>query len=1340
MSQLDPTWDIPPPPEAPEAGKDSGLWIWRWRGCLPDESEVRDIDWRWRWVPPGKGVQGSRGWDEREEPRHEVEFAAGFWLMEHPVTQLQYLSLMGENPSEDGDKSDWQRRPVNKINWFNADALCEHLQAAAKEAGVSFEFRLPWEREWEYACRAGSIFDYALGDGEAVLHRMAWYYGNLRFETNPVCSKQSNNWELCDMHGNVFEWCLDRYDRDAYRQKRRGVEGDGLNADENHFRLMRGGYAGNTAPVCRSAFRDWWRAGDRDWGLGMRAGGFPGPAKPQKSEGGQARPAKQEKRDGQTKRNVPPEGEIFLEQEVFFDAAGDEDLNPSQVLSVKGDFEADVLDPNTNPAWESITIIVLGRLKPDENKTVCAGLKQVHQWPPNLRHLHLWNCKELTAITNLPEGLVELDTRGCSQLETVELKGNKLTTLDLEGCDKLTCIPTDLSELKRLFLGGEEHPLPALTVLQLLQSAGKLQELQLKGLRNLEKIACLPSNLLRVWIINNSKLKKIGSGPASSWPQGLRTLDLSGNLQLASVPPLPVALDYLDLRHCTELGELPLPHPPHQALGELHLYGSGISYPPEAVHKGDGENAIHAVRDFFQGIEEVGTSRILRSKVLVLGNGNAGKSVLCRRLQARWIESQPQKNRAELPDSDPPQPGEGRDSTHGIIFRPMDTQALVHGAVETVSLDLWDFGGQELYHNTHRLFAQTGSVFLLVINPGETQPEKEASGHEDVHQSPQYWIDYIRSVVANPRIAAVVTRRASNTEDRDVWKDGLSGCEDIETFYVDSIANAGQLEEVEAWLAGASGKTIERHGSRIPKHWQIANDLCNLWIAENTQAEARGESPVYTEVGFDSFSGILRQELLQHGLPEEKAEELCKPDRIRYLLDALTAFGTIYWRSDLFEQRIIIGKKWVLDGIYALLERKEKDGVWEKIAGNEGRFTQEELSEWYWAANGYADKGQQQLMLSFMEQAKLCVRLDMERDYLRGQDFVSLRHLPQSRTELDAKFHARSIGERKQIKFEFEILHQGHWDEMMVRLIQKFSRAGTYTSHDTYLFGETLNLKITFSPSESWVGGAIRIVAISKDDQASQAACEDMKAFLLNSERAPRERIIEQDLSQEFFSSTKTPRVFITYAWNKTKNDSHEQIAVTISNYMADLVSKKQVEFFRDVEWSKEMKKKGLGRMKVTEFMKDIAKGDKIIMVSSDSYWKGIMCMFEAYHLLIERINQREALDDILIMIRHESCTVRKSTDRYVNHWETVAEEDSWDGNAINSLWKKKNTTVNANILTVLDLFADTLINKCKGDLWPSGKSDDDAEKRAKDAKKRAEILDEIRQFVVPKSLQNQPK
>ncbi len=209
---------------------------------------------------------------ENDETQHRVTLTKGYWLGETEVTQGQWKSVMGSNPSYfKGDN-----RPVENVSWDDCQEFIRKVNAEA-ERQFGGEARLPTEAEWEYACRAGSTGAYA---GTGDLDSMGWYGGNSGSKTHPVGQKRPNAWGFYDMHGNVWEWCNDWYG--SYPS---GSVTDPAGAASGDLRVLRGGGWNDGARYCRSAFRlgnfpadrYWLDPGDRGGDIGFRLACSAGP-------------------------------------------------------------------------------------------------------------------------------------------------------------------------------------------------------------------------------------------------------------------------------------------------------------------------------------------------------------------------------------------------------------------------------------------------------------------------------------------------------------------------------------------------------------------------------------------------------------------------------------------------------------------------------------------------------------------------------------------------------------------------------------------------------------------------------------------------------------------------------------------------------------------------------------------------------------------------------------------------------------------------------------------------------------------------------------------------------
>ena len=176
------------------------------------ESRVFD-DIEFVWIPPGEFRLGStsRHADSDEKPVTGVRLTRGFWLGKYEVTQAQWESVMGSNPSR--FKNCGGNCPVERVSWNDVQEFIGKLN---RRLGGR-PYRLPTEAEWEYAARGGTTADTYAGDltnprgNDPVLNRIAWYRENSGRRTHPVGRKAPNGWGLHDMLGNVWEWVGDWY-------------------------------------------------------------------------------------------------------------------------------------------------------------------------------------------------------------------------------------------------------------------------------------------------------------------------------------------------------------------------------------------------------------------------------------------------------------------------------------------------------------------------------------------------------------------------------------------------------------------------------------------------------------------------------------------------------------------------------------------------------------------------------------------------------------------------------------------------------------------------------------------------------------------------------------------------------------------------------------------------------------------------------------------------------------------------------------------------------------------------------------------------------------------------
>ena len=226
---------------------------------LPVSFEIEDsVSLDMLWAPAGSFNVGNR------DSPVLIEIPQGFWLGKIPITQRVYESIMGLNPSYFAKEG--QGLPVEQVSWVDAQSFCVELTNLLPEGlDESFEFRLPRESEWVYACRAGNDSNYSYGDNERMFGQYGWYSGNSGGQPREPGQKRPNPWGFHDMHGNVWEWCYDRDDAFASR-----LINDLKGEEREEVRAIRGGGWSSLVYACRIANRNWFPLHEYNNNIGFR--------------------------------------------------------------------------------------------------------------------------------------------------------------------------------------------------------------------------------------------------------------------------------------------------------------------------------------------------------------------------------------------------------------------------------------------------------------------------------------------------------------------------------------------------------------------------------------------------------------------------------------------------------------------------------------------------------------------------------------------------------------------------------------------------------------------------------------------------------------------------------------------------------------------------------------------------------------------------------------------------------------------------------------------------------------------------------------------------------------
>ncbi|MEH2410557.1 COR domain-containing protein [Nostoc sp.] len=500
---------------------------------------------------------------------------------------------------------------------------------------------------------------------------------------------------------------------------------------------------------------------------------------------------------------------------------------------------------------------------------------------PQLTSLYL----SYNQLTTLPEAIARLP-----QLTSLYLSHNQLTTLP-EAIARL-------QQLTSLYLSHNQ-----LTTLP--EAIARLPQL-ISLYLSYNQLTTLPEAIARLQQLTSLDLKgnKLRTLPeAITRLQQLTILDLSGN-QLRTLPEAIARLQQittLDLDG-NQLRTLPEAIARLQQLTFLDLSDNLIEKPPpEIVAKG-----IAAIRDYFRQLKMEGPDYLCEAKLLIVGEGGAGKTTL-----AKKIKDQNYQLREE-------------DSTKGIEVIQWSLPMENGGEFR---VNIWDFGGQEIYHATHQFFLTKRSLYVLVA---DTRKEDT-----DFY----YWLNVVELLSDNSPL--LIIKNEKQNRHREINELQLRGQftnlkETLATNLADNRGLEQVLEQIKHYV-----KNLPHIGSPLPKTWVRVREAL--------------ESDVRNYIGLDEYLNICQQNRFTQ-----------RNDKLQ-LSSYLHDLGVcLHFQEDpLLNKTVILKPKWGTDAVYKVLDN-------EKVIRNLGSFTRSDLAN-IWCEDEYATMHDE--LLRLMINFKLCYEI-----------------------------------------------------------------------------------------------------------------------------------------------------------------------------------------------------------------------------------------------------------------------------------------------------------------------------------------------------------------------------
>ena len=536
---------------------------------------------------------------------------------------------------------------------------------------------------------------------------------------------------------------------------------------------------------------------------------------------------------------------------------------------------------------------------------------------------------------------------------------------------------------------------------------------------------------------------------------GLTTLSLRGTC-VRDVSPLSslTGLITLDLSRCRDFAFAPI-RKLLRTLGELRLFNADLIDLPRAISGDrDPENVLNAVLAYYDdlGADPEGDAEL---KVFLLGNGRVGKTKLARRLQGQDYGA----------DHEP--------STHGVRlgrFR-MEVPGLDH----PVWLNLWDFGGQDIYLGSHALFLQGQAVFLLLWHPDHEHGKEYLDGGFMIRDRPlAYWLDYLR---------------------------GMAGFERAGRRVVESPVILIQSQ--------CESKAAERKPPVEPPETDFPNLYKLAYSAQIPRGEAALRETLAEAVG--TLFARRKQPLIGRGRAKVRAkirEMQTEPEKTRTRTISRTEFdqlcndtggisspgeffkylhrtGVVFYREGVFGDRVVIDQSWALEAVYTVFLRRSD--LQDAIGAGRGRFTRSQLEKYVWEPDRREKKlpaytiKEQRTFLGLMEQCHICFRVRQVPGQPDEYEYIAPELLPTWDDYRAVRFRDFLKSPLLTVTLRYDFLHDGVFRGLLSRIGDRTKEFAEYWKFGCWFCDRQTDSEVLIraesSPDPASGAGAITLQA-----------------------------------------------------------------------------------------------------------------------------------------------------------------------------------------------------------------------------------------------------------------------
>lgn len=654
--------------------------------------------------------------------------------------------------------------------------------------------------------------------------------------------------------------------------------------------------------------------------------------------------------------------------------------------------------------------------------------------------------------------------------------------------------------------------------------------------------------------------------------------------------------------------------------GKLFLYDTQIPGVPSEVLSQTSEDDCRdrLIAHLADMVDDSASHK--QCKLVVLGNGRVGKTQICRQLRGE--------------DYDDKVP-----STHGIT---VTTAPLTDS---DVTLSLWDFGGQDIYHGTHGLFMRTRSIFLVAWTPAMETSTPQVEGDFVFRSYPlAYWLDYVKELSGTASPIIVVQARCDSALDETrlptLVNDRLAPFS--QTQVIQYSARTGRrrgtldesLNDAFAFLQDQLG-TDQIGGGRL----KVLHRLEEMRQADE---ERKKEDRLNRTLSLDQFRQMC-----------EDAGSISSPE---LFLNYLHLIGAVFYQDDLID-RIVLDQSWALNAIYTVFDR---ESCLKELRHLRGRFRRNLLGLLAWSKY---DESEQELFLRMMLACGICF-VHRPRDGDGETEYIAPDLLPEKDTlRLEFEVMWDNTARCESVTLSYPLLHDGLIRSIMSRLGQEAGMNGLYWKGGLCLYEHNSRSRAVIEQhmTGDWQGD-IRIRT-----QGGQAA--QLLASLLSVVEAQEARtglshtpIDTPDKKSGGKTAGKVdipapppildfvppprgqPNWYVSYAWGDTTPEGQE------GESAVEEVCRKGRDAGIEIKRDKDEIRHGDC---ISKFMKNLAHGDRICVLLSDKYLKSPYCMFELHEIWRVRSQDPELFRQAVRVFLLPGVSISNLAERaqYAAHW-----------------------------------------------------------------------------------------